>query len=412
MSIKIPNINKDDYVIVATSGGPDSMALLDMIKDCDFNIVVANVNYKTRKESDLEQEEVGKYATSHNMIYESRVAIGYEKGNFEAWARDFRYYFFKELYDKYHAKYLFVAHNLDDFIETYYIQQERKIVTRFYGINYVTEIFGMNVCRPVLNIEKKALEQYCIDHDVFYSIDSTNLEDDYLRNRIRHNVVSKMDSEEKRKMYDYIMEKNSFLKIKFDDVDVLYDKYVVDDILNVEFINDKYSDLVLFKFLKMKHMSLPRIKDIIKKLNSRANIVIELDDEYSLVKEYNLIKKMKIYDVNYEYKIEGLEYLDTEYFYVSDVGDGKHRLLVNHSDFPLTIRNAREDDVVYMKHGTKKINRIFIDSKVGIESRKKWPVVVNKDGIILLVSGLTKNYNYSNSKGDYDVELFVYEKEH
>lgn len=411
MNIKIPDINKDDYVIVATSGGPDSMALLDMIKDCGFNIVVANVNYKTRKESDLEQEEVGKYASGHNMIYESRVAEGYDKGNFEAWARDFRYFFFKELYDKYDAKYLFVAHNLDDFIETYYIQQERNIVTRYFGINYVTEIFGMTVCRPVLKIEKKELEKYCDDNKVFYSIDSTNLEDDYLRNRIRHNKVSKMSSEEKVRMYDYIMEKNSFLKIKFDDVDALYDKYVVDDVLNVDFIDDKYSDLVLFKFLKMKHMSSSRLQDIMKKLLSKANIVIKLDDKYSLVKEYGNVRKIIMSNVNYEYVIDGVEYLDTEYFYISNVGDGRHRLLVKYTDFPLTIRNAREEDVVYMKHGSKKMNRIFIDSKVGIESRKRWPVVVNKDGIILLVSGLTKNYNYSNSKDDYDVELFVYEKE-
>ena len=411
MNIKIPDISKNDYVIVATSGGPDSMALLDMIKDCNFNIVVANVNYKTRKESDLEQEAVGEYAKSHGMIYESRVANGYEKGNFEAWARDYRYYFFKELYDKYKAKYLFVAHNLDDFIETYYIQQERNIVTRFYGINYITEIFGMNVCRPVLKIEKKELEKYCDDNKVFYSIDSTNLEDDYLRNRIRHNIVSKMSSEEKIRMYDYIMEKNSFLKIKFDEVDSLYDKYVEDDVLNSDFIDDRYPDLILFKFLRMKHMSSSRLKDIIKKVSSKSNIVIELDEEYSLVKEYNCIRKVKLVNEDYEYVLDDVEYLDTEFFKISNVGDGKHRLLVKYSDFPLTIRNARENDVLYMKHGTKKINRIFIDSKIGILNRKRWPVVVNKEGIILLVSGLTKNYNYSNSKGDYDVELFVYEKE-
>ena len=411
MNIKLPNIKEDDYIIVATSGGPDSMAMLDMIKEENFNIVVANVNYKTRPESDVEQEEVGRYASIHNMIYESRVATGYDKGNFEAWARDFRYEFFKELYDKYNAKYLFVAHNLDDFIETYYIQKERNIVTRFYGINYITNIFGMDVCRPVLEIEKKRLEEYCDENGVFYSIDSSNLSDDYLRNRIRHNIVSLMTLEEKRDLYKEIMDMNMVIGRKFSVVDYLYDKYVVDDVLDESFVNVYDAEYVLFKYLKMKHMSSSRLKDIIKKIKSKKNIIIELDDEYSLVKEYSKIKKVKIDNSEYSYVLDHLEYLDTEYFWISNVGDGKHRLLVKHSDFPLTVRNAREDDVVYMKHGTKKINRVFIDSKIGIQNRKRWPVVVNKDGIILLVSGLTKNYNYSNSRDDYDVELFVYEKE-
>ena len=187
--------------------------------------------------------------------------------------------------------------------------------------------------------------------------------------------------------------------------------YVVDDILDESFVNVYDAEYILFKYLKMKHMSSSRLKDIIKKISCKKNIIIELDDEYSLVKEYSKIKRVKIDNSDYCYVLNELEYLDTEYFWISNVGDGKHRVLVKHSDFPITIRNAREDDVVYMKHGTKKINRVFIDSKIGIQNRKRWPVVVNKDGIILLVSGLTKNYNYSNSRDDYDVELFVYEKE-
>jgi len=411
MNIKLPDLKKEDYVIVAVSGGPDSMALLDIIKDASFNIVVANVNYKTRPESYVEQVEVGKYATMHGMKYESVVAEGYNKGNFESWARDFRYNFFKELYDKYNAKYLFVAHNLDDFIETYYIQKERKTITRYLGINYITEIFGMKVCRPVLLCHKRELEKYCVNNDVFFSIDSTNLEDDYLRNRIRHSIVSRMTAEEKNKMYDSIMNENEMLKSKFEAIDSLYEKYVINNVLNSSFAEEEYADLILFKFLKMKHMSSSRMQDIIKKIKAKQNIIIELDEKYSLIKEYSNIKIVEIGKTEYSYRLEKAEYIENEYFKITSSGDGKHRLLLEYSDFPITIRNAKEDDVIVMKHGTKKINRVFIDSKIGVYSRKKWPVVVNKDGTILLVSGLTKNYNYSNGKVNFDVELFVYEKD-
>ena len=410
MNIKLPSLNKEDYVIVATSGGPDSMALLHMIKDCPFNIVVANVNYKTRKESDYEQIEVGNYCKKYNLIYESCVAQGFEKGNFEAWARDYRYNFFKELYDKYSAKYLFVAHNLDDFIETYYIQKKRNIITRYYGIKYITHIFGMDVCRPVLEYYKSDLEDYCKNNNVFYSIDSTNLKDDYLRNQIRHNVVSLMSREDKIKEYNNILKLNEELKVKFDIVDEEYEKYVKDDVLLASFIDSDNSTLILFKYLNMKHMSSPRMKDIINKFKSKQNIIIELDDNVSLVKEYENIRKIVNENVSYSYTINDVEYLDTKYFKITSSGDGKHCLLVSREDFPLTIRNAYDNDVIIMKHGSKKVSRVFIDSKIGIYSRKKWPVVVNKEGIILLVSGLTKNYNYSNSKESYDYKIYVYEK--
>jgi tRNA(Ile)-lysidine synthase len=95
---------------------------------------------------------------------------------------------------------------------------------------------------------------------------------------------------------------------------------------------------------------------------------------------------------------------------VTYFGDGKHQLKLSKSDFPLTIRSTHKDDVIELEHGSKKLSRVFIDNKVGRERRKDWPIVVNANGLILLVCGLTKHYNYTKKKVDYDYELYFYER--
>ena len=90
----------NDYYLVACSGGPDSMALLDMLIKEKYNVIVAHVNYKTREESDSEEQLVKDYCTLHNIkCYVSYFDHKY-KGSFEDAARKFRYAFFAEVYQK------------------------------------------------------------------------------------------------------------------------------------------------------------------------------------------------------------------------------------------------------------------------------------------------------------------------
>ena len=91
------NYDKNKVYVIGVSGGPDSMALLHMLIKQKYNLIVCNVNYNTRKESSLEQEMVKKYCLERNIAFEG-ISVNYSKleGNFEAWARDIRYQFFKE----------------------------------------------------------------------------------------------------------------------------------------------------------------------------------------------------------------------------------------------------------------------------------------------------------------------------
>ena len=115
---EIPN---NSSVIIATSGGPDSMVLLNLLstvkKEKKLKLICAHVNHKLRKESEKEAEMVKQYCTKNNIIFEYMTIEKYS-GNTENYARKKRYDFFEKLIKKYSSSHLLTAHHGDDLTET------------------------------------------------------------------------------------------------------------------------------------------------------------------------------------------------------------------------------------------------------------------------------------------------------
>ena len=90
--------DKTKTYILACSFGPDSMALFNMLLKQEYKFVVCHVNYNTRKESNYEAKSLHEFCKKHNIeMYLKSVKYSQEDGNFEAWAREVRYSFFKEI---------------------------------------------------------------------------------------------------------------------------------------------------------------------------------------------------------------------------------------------------------------------------------------------------------------------------
>src|SRR5436853_6693631 len=105
---------KNRLYIVAVSGGPDSMFLLDKMRSGGYNLVVAHVNYQKRTTSTKDQKIVQNYCQKHSLIYEIHLVKDIPKGNFQEQARRIRYTFFQQLAQKYKTKYIVVAHHFND----------------------------------------------------------------------------------------------------------------------------------------------------------------------------------------------------------------------------------------------------------------------------------------------------------
>ena len=138
------NLNNKDAVVVACSGGPDSMCLLDLVTklkdELNLKIIVAHVNHKLRIESEEEAQMVEKYAKNNGLIFELLEINEYlEKTFTEEDARRRRYEFFYELLKKYNAKKLLTAHHGDDLIETILMRLTRgSNLSGYIGIKEIS----------------------------------------------------------------------------------------------------------------------------------------------------------------------------------------------------------------------------------------------------------------------------------
>jgi len=127
-------LDRNKLYIIAVSGGPDSMFLLEKMRCERYNLVVAHVNYKKRDNSDYDEKLVRNYCQKYSLPYEVYQFKGSEYhsiSNFQDRARQIRYDFFEKLADKYQTKYIAVAHHLDDHLETYLLQRERKSLVEY-----------------------------------------------------------------------------------------------------------------------------------------------------------------------------------------------------------------------------------------------------------------------------------------
>ena len=155
--LKNYNNIKDKYIIVGVSAGPDSMALLHMLKNNLKNkIVCAHINHNVRKESDEEELYLKEFCERNDIIFESMKIENYHKNNFENEAREKRYAFYEKILKKYKSHYLFLAHHGIDLIETILMKIKRGSNLEGYaGIREVSTLDNYKIIRPLLSLTKE-----------------------------------------------------------------------------------------------------------------------------------------------------------------------------------------------------------------------------------------------------------------
>ena len=160
------NINKNDIVVVACSGGPDSMCLLSLVNEIknelNLKIIVAHVNHKLRVESEEEKEMVENYSKENNLIFELLEINKYTNNKFsEEDARKRRYDFFNKLIKKYNANVLLTAHHGDDLIETILMRLTRgSNLSGYIGIKMINKNDEYKILRPLLSTTKDNILDY------------------------------------------------------------------------------------------------------------------------------------------------------------------------------------------------------------------------------------------------------------
>ena len=384
--------------LVAVSGGPDSMALLDMARKCGVALVVCHVNYKKRKSSDRDEKIVREYCHKYQIPCYVNCVTTHHQGNFQAWAREYRYDFFAEVYQKEHCDELLIAHQADDFLETYLSKKERHSGRFNPAIAVRSEVKGMAIYRPLLDHYKKELEQYCHDNDVSYGIDETNLQPLYHRNVIRAKLAQ-LDQSAKQALYEEAKHAQERLTHDLELAKQYYTKYSIGGELDVSkllALQHPYQELVLSLFIAAQvgpqelQLSRGRIQDLLSKLKTNKKSFSNILSKQTVIERHydRLVIKPFAKAEPFSYTLERFEPLQTPYFRVMAQGQPLEGIQVSPEDYPLTIRSYQLSDTVVINEGHKKVNRLFIDAKVPLSLRHTIPVVLNHQGEILLISGI------------------------
>lgn len=184
----------DLKIIVGVSGGPDSMALLHILRQLNVDVVACHINYQKRAEAaDKDQALVEHTANDWGMGCRSFKADPGQAGdkNFQQWARDYRYRKFHQLLEEHQANAIAVAHHKDDQIET--------VLQKLFRGAGLESWSGMSVWdtplfRPLLETSRKEIMAYIEQHAIPYRTDQSNLESDFARNLLRNEWVDRLEA--------------------------------------------------------------------------------------------------------------------------------------------------------------------------------------------------------------------------
>ena len=196
-------IENGDKIILAVSGGPDSISMLDILykiqqnKNINFEIIVAHVNHMIREEAMEDAMYVKEFCKKRNIefylksIDVKKVANNNKIGTEEAGRKE-RYKFFNELAKKTNANKIAIAHNKNDNAETVFMHILRG--TGINGLKGIEPKRGMYI-RPLIECERKEIEKYCEENNLEPRIDKTNFENVYTRNKVRNIVIPYVQKE-------------------------------------------------------------------------------------------------------------------------------------------------------------------------------------------------------------------------
>lgn len=371
--------------VIACSFGPDSMALLNLAYNLGAKIVVAHVNYHKRDVSNDEQRDLQKYCDEKNTkLYVLDLLGQKHTGNFQKWARETRYKFFKEVVEKEDADAALVAHQQDDVLETYLMQKKRGNFVKNAGISREIELFGVKIIRPLLSYSKLDLENYNKENNVPYSIDESNLKSEYTRNKIRHEIVEKLTPEERQKILEQIQTEKSVgarISSRYPKVEFLNlsDREIVQTI-----------DYFMSKLDEHRDVSFALVSEIKKAIKAKTNWAIKITPSLLLECDYGevvFVNKRHLL----EYKYEFICKFNNELFDIDFSLGAEDRGIENPGE-KLVVKNIGKDEIIRIAGHNKKAKRVFIDWKVPLYLREVWPGIYDENGKLIYVPRYRKNF--------------------
>ena len=424
--IKKYNLLKtNNLYIVALSGGADSVALLLLLKEHGFNVHAAHCNFHLRgAESDRDEAFCvelcrGLGVELHRAHFDTRECAELHKVSIEMAARELRYNWFAQLCKDIGAAGVCVAHHRDDSVETVLLNLVRGTGLRgLTGIKAKSEQTmtcrhnpqeqsKLVVLRPLLCVSRAEIEDFLVKRGQKYVTDSTNLEADVQRNKIRLQVLPMLRelnpavSENIQRMAENVGEAQAVF-------DAIIDKYKNRNTLEISDL-EKYgsSEYIVFEWLKNYGFNGSQVRQILDAdcggivssvmgydvLKDRSRLIVEKTENYSQGGRNVTSKPSKrmvvpeegtyVLDENNTFRVRKCTVYVSKVPHIATLDAAKVA-------FPLTIRGVEEGDwmIPYGMKGRKLLSDLMTDLKMNVFEKRRQMVVVDAQGVIVWAVGL------------------------
>jgi len=393
-------------LLLATSGGLDSMVMVDLFRKLSFEIAIAHCNFQLRGvESFEDQNFVQNYAESNEIKlfvtqFDTEAFAKDYKLSTQVAARELRYNWFYELLETEEFDYVLTAHHADDNLETFLIN-----LVRGTGLDGLTGIPAQNenVIRPLLIFSRQEVEQYAKVNNIDWREDSSNASDKYLRNKIRHNLVPILKElntdflSSFHKTQVYLQE----YKTMGEDASIMVYQQVAKEIgEDIHFDLNKLQQLPNYKsylYQWLREFGFSAWDDIYDLVESQSGKQV-FSNEFRLLKNrgFLILSPINIEDKKEEYYIfkdqkEIDSPLNLSFSKVADIGIGSNRAIFVDEDklhFPLVLRRWKEGDSFQpfgMEGKSKKVSKIFKDEKLSLIDKENTWLLCSDDKIIWII---------------------------
>ena len=398
---------KESKLLIAISGGLDSVVLTHLCHQLILNITLAHCNFNLRgNESDADENFVLQLTEDLELEiftehFDTEVYAKENKLSIQMAARELRYNWFEELAEQLQFDYILTAHHADDNLETFLIN-----LTRGTGLDGLTGIPVINnkLVRPILPFPREQLETYAKANNIKWREDSSNASTKYLRNKLRHDVIPVLKETNSQLLQNF----NNTLEHLKDSKAIIDDRM---DSVSKTIINQKDEHSLAFNVSEIKTLNNPKayLFEILKSYN-----FTEWDDVTNLLEaqsgkqvfspthrlindrthlllseiqtESNSKVRINIDNQNQNTPLGTLSFDD-----VDELGEASKSIIFVDKDklkLPLELRQWETGDYFYPlgMNGKKKLSKYFKDEKLSLLDKENVRLLCSGEDIVWVIS--------------------------
>lgn len=403
-------------LFLAVSGGIDSMVLLHLFQQLDYEIAVLHCNFQLRGiESFEDQIFIQNYANSNSISifttqFDTKAFAEDYKFSIQVAARELRYNWFYELLEKENFDYILTAHHADDNLETFLIN-----LSRGTGLDGLTGIPKQNdkVIRPLLPFSRQEIESYAKEKGILWREDSSNTSDKYLRNKIRHDLVPILKElnpnfiSSFQKTQNYLQEAQTMVE---DAAIMVYQQVATEEGDTIHFDLKKLKQLPNFQsylYQWLNEFGFLAWNDIYDLVDGQSGKQV-LSKDFRILKnrDHLIVSPIHIAPENEAFFINENEVnfpLKLSFCKVADISKASNTTIFVDEDklqFPLVLRKWKTGDFFQpfgMNGKTKKVSKFFKDEKLSlIDKENAW--ILCSDNQIVWIIGLRLDERFKTEK--------------